>query len=49
VEPYLSRVAEDTLAAAVHRAAGPMDAASVTQQITGGEVVLAVRRVGTAG
>jgi isoleucyl-tRNA synthetase len=44
LEPYLGRVAEDTLATAVHREAGPSDAPSVTQQVSGGEVALAIRR-----
>jgi isoleucyl-tRNA synthetase len=44
LEPYLARVAEDTLASAVHREVGPADAAAVTQQISGGEVVASIRR-----
>jgi len=47
LEPYLGRVAEDTLASAVHRGAGPSDAPSVAQRVTGGEVVLAIRRTET--
>jgi isoleucyl-tRNA synthetase len=47
LEPYLGRVAEDTLASGLHREAGPADAQSVIQQITGGEVALAVRRRGS--
>jgi isoleucyl-tRNA synthetase len=43
LEPYLSRVAEETLAA-VQRDSAPPDAASVTQQVSGGEVGIAIRR-----
>jgi isoleucyl-tRNA synthetase len=49
VEPHLGRVAEDTLASAVRREVGPADAPSVAQQVTAGELVLAIRRIGTAG
>jgi isoleucyl-tRNA synthetase len=49
LEPYLGRVADDTLASEVHRAAGPADAPSVTQQVTGGEVQISVRRSESAG
>jgi isoleucyl-tRNA synthetase len=47
LEPYLARVAEDTLTSAVHREAGPPDVPSVPQQVTGGEVRLAIRRTET--
>jgi isoleucyl-tRNA synthetase len=47
LDPYLSRLGEDTLAVEVHRDAGPSDALTVTQQVTGGQVGLAIRRTGT--
>jgi isoleucyl-tRNA synthetase len=49
IEPHLGRVAEDTLASAVHREVGPADAPSVAQQVTAGELVLTIRRIRTAG
>jgi isoleucyl-tRNA synthetase len=47
VGPYLGRVAEDTLAAAVHHETAPAGAPAVTQQVSGGEIVLAIRRTET--
>jgi isoleucyl-tRNA synthetase len=49
LEPHLGRLADDTLAAGVHHSAAPADALAAAQQISGGEVSLAIRRRGPQG
>ena len=49
LEPHLTRLADDTLAADIHRAAPPADAIATAQQISGGEVTVAIRRRGPQG
>ncbi|MEP7360706.1 MAG: DUF5915 domain-containing protein, partial [Chloroflexota bacterium] len=44
LEPYTAKLAEDTLAAEIHRDAPPTDVTATTQQVSGGEVSLAIRR-----
>ena len=44
LEPYLAKLGDDTLAAEIHRESGPSDAPATTQQVSGGEVGLAIRR-----
>ncbi|MEP7158052.1 MAG: class I tRNA ligase family protein [Chloroflexota bacterium] len=48
LEPYMAKIGEDTLAAAVHRDGAPADAIAATQPVSGGEVSLALRRRGNA-
>jgi isoleucyl-tRNA synthetase len=48
LEPYLPRVTDDTLAAELHRAPPPAGIDSTGQQVSGGEVRLAVRGRGPA-
>jgi isoleucyl-tRNA synthetase len=43
LEPYLGRLAEDTLADAVYREAPPQDSAQATQDVNGGQVAIALR------
>jgi isoleucyl-tRNA synthetase len=46
IEPFLDKVADDTLAAAIYQSAIPADITSSVQQVTGGEVMIALRRRG---
>jgi isoleucyl-tRNA synthetase len=48
LEPYLPRVTDDTLAAELHRAPPPAGIDSTGQQVSGGEVRLALRGRGPA-
>jgi len=43
LEPYLARLAEDTLADSVYRETPPVDAPNTTQEVSGGEVSIALR------
>ena len=47
LEPHLARLAEDTLSAAVHRGTPPADAQTVTQPVSTGDVIVAIRRRGS--
>jgi isoleucyl-tRNA synthetase len=49
LEPHLARLAEDTLATAIHREAPPADALATAQQVSGGEVTVAIRGRGPHG
>jgi isoleucyl-tRNA synthetase len=49
LEPHLARLAVDTLAAEVHRSAPPADVPAVDQQVSDGQVRLAIRRRGPLG
>ncbi len=46
IEPYLAKLGDDTLAAQIHRDPPPADAPTTTQQVSTGEVGLAIRRRG---
>ncbi|HLB44267.1 MAG TPA: class I tRNA ligase family protein [Candidatus Limnocylindrales bacterium] len=46
LEPHLARLADDTLAAEVHRSEPPADALATSQAVSDGEITLAIRRRG---